>query len=297
MIVDASEDPASANCHGGEPKTLRTSASLRRRRQTPRLSGAVYATAHTAIWKEKLDCRSFHACALAGTALGSKWRSVKRCGLVAELTDHLAHDHLIISARLGDADLPDCSHWDAVEGPKIAEDGATLPGRGLNTLGRAISPRTFTSTWIFLGRSFFRPLERCPYDLAPLRSERAQWTATVHREGRLLGWGLRVCSPNSSEAQHRSSRHCEPPGLEHFATLPCDVSVREHASRNLRYPSHIWQANLRSGAGSMRIGQDDILATSRQCECAGLTVLLRTPGPARNVGINEHRAVAALVRR
>src|SRR6266850_7807829 len=89
-----------------EPKTLRTSASLRRRRQTPRLSGAVYPTAHTAIWKEKLDCRSFHACALAGTALGSKWRPVKRCGLVAELTDHLAHDQLIVIARLGDADLP-----------------------------------------------------------------------------------------------------------------------------------------------------------------------------------------------
>src|SRR5947208_13132983 len=31
------------------------------------LHDALPISAHTAIWKEKLDCRSFHACALAGT--------------------------------------------------------------------------------------------------------------------------------------------------------------------------------------------------------------------------------------
>src|SRR6476660_9918468 len=71
-------------------------------------------------------------------------------------------------------------------------------------------------TWIFLGGSLFRPFERCPYDLAPLASERVQGTATIQCEGRLLGRSLRVNTPNRNAAQHRSSRNCEPPELDHF---------------------------------------------------------------------------------
>jgi hypothetical protein len=164
---------------------------------------------------------------------------------VAKLTNHFANGEITVLtgariARLSDANLPNCSHWYTVKRPKIAHDGTTITGLARNTLGRAISPRTFTSAWIFLGRSFFRPLERCPYYLASLSPERAQWTATVHRDGRLLGWSLRVCNPNSSEAQHRSSRNCEPPGLDHCATLLVTFQYVNRAIRNLYYPSTIF---------------------------------------------------------
>jgi len=35
----------------------------------------------------------------------------------------------------------------------------------------------------------------------------------------------------------------------------------------------------------------------RQCKCAGLIVLSGTPGPAQNIEVDEHRAIAVLVRR
>jgi len=100
-------------------------------------------------------------------------------GLVAKVTQHLADDHITRTARLGDAKLPDCFDWQGIERSKIAQHGAVLTGLPLHPLGRAISPRTFTSAWTFLGRSFFRPLEWCPDDLAPVGPERFQFTATV----------------------------------------------------------------------------------------------------------------------
>ena len=136
----------------------------------PRLRDAVNATAHAAF---KL-CRS-PPCATAGlawTAGAGKWRSMKRRGLVAKLTDHFADDQIIALARFGDANLSNCSHRYTVKRPKIADDSTTIPGLAFNARGRAIGPRTFTRTWIFLGGSFFRPLERRPYDLAPLGSKR-----------------------------------------------------------------------------------------------------------------------------
>src|SRR5205085_2906577 len=120
---------------------------------------------------------------LAWAAGAGKWRSMKRRGLVAKLTNHFANDQIIALARFRDANLPNCPHRYTVKRPKIAHDSTTIPGLGFNTRGRAISPRTFTRTWIFLGGSFFRPLERRPYHLTRLGSKRTQGTAPVHREG------------------------------------------------------------------------------------------------------------------
>ena len=183
-----------------------------------------------------------HDWSLVWAAVGGKWRPVKRCGLVAKLTNYLADNEIIVltGARLGDANLPDRSHWGTVKRSKIAHDNTAITGLALNTRGRAISPRTFTGAWSLLGSSFFCPLERCPYYLAPLRPERAQWTATVHREGRPLGWCLRVCNPNRSDAQHRSSRNCEPPERDHFATLLVTFQDVNWPSGSFHYPSTIF---------------------------------------------------------
>src|SRR5437879_5838670 len=108
-------------------------------------------------WRTLLNVTALPPCAtasLAWAAGAGKWRPVKRRGLVAKLTDHFADDQIIALARFGDANLSNCSHRYTVKRPKIAHDSTTLTGLALNTLGRAISPRTFTSTWIFLGGSF-----------------------------------------------------------------------------------------------------------------------------------------------
>src|SRR5262249_13971077 len=144
-----------------------------------------------------------------------KWRSVKWRGLVAKLAKHLADDQIIALARLGDAKLPNRSHRQIIKRAHIAYERPAIPG----LLDGAIGPGTFTSARIILGGNFFRPFERSPYNLASLSPVRAQLTATVDCEGRLLGWGLRRCDQDRREAQHRSSRICEPPELEHVATL------------------------------------------------------------------------------
>src|SRR5438105_15087292 len=78
---------------------------------------------------------------LAWAAGAGKWRSMKRRGLMAKLTNHFADDQIAV-VGLGDANLPDCSHGYTVKRPKIAHDSTTLTGLGLDTLGRAIGPRT-----------------------------------------------------------------------------------------------------------------------------------------------------------
>src|SRR5438445_12320923 len=102
---------------------------------------------------------------------------------MAGLTKDLADDQIVgACTRERDANLGDRSDGQSVERPEIPDHGTVVSGLTRAARRRAVRPRALTGTRPFLDGGLFRPLERCPDDLAAIAPKRVQRTPAVQRE-------------------------------------------------------------------------------------------------------------------
>src|SRR5215471_325659 len=112
---------------------------------------------------------------------------MKRRGRMPHVTKYLAHDEILrTGTRFCYANLEDCSDWQIVKRPKIADESGLGIGFALKAWRRAFRPCTLTGTRPIFESGFLRPLEPGLDRLAAVRVSRLQRTATIQGIGRLL---------------------------------------------------------------------------------------------------------------